>query len=171
LRLFVAATEPRLNAPDRQVPTAEPASGRRSVAFGAERLAFIPFKAPAITVLIALALALLAVVGIQRIKIDDSLSQLFRSNDPAYKQFEQVSRDFPSSEYDVLVVVSGQSLLARDSVDKLRGFVADVQLIEGTRGALSMFSAREPAPEGGLPEPLFPTLCRREAPTMCSSTR
>jgi predicted RND superfamily exporter protein len=156
LRLFVAATEPRLNAPDRQVPTAEPASGRRSVAFGAERLAFIPFKAPAITVLIALALALLAVVGIQRIKIDDSLSQLFRSNDPAYKQFEQVSRDFPSSEYDVLVVVSGQSLLARDSVDKLRGFVADVQLIEGTRGALSMFSAREPAPEGGLPEPLFP---------------
>ena len=145
-----------MNAPDRQVPTAEPASGRRSVAYGAERLAFIPFKAPAVTVLIALALALLAVVGIQRIKIDDSLSQLFRSDDPAYKQFEQISRDFPSSEYDVLVVVSGQSLLARDSVDKLRGFVADVQLIEGTRGALSMFSAREPAPEGGLPEPLFP---------------
>ena len=53
-------------------------------------------------------------------------------------------------------MVSGQSLLARESVDKLRGFVADVQLIDGTRGALSMFSAREPAPEGGLPEPLFP---------------
>jgi uncharacterized protein len=135
---------------------AEPASGRRGVAFGAERLALIPFKAPAATVLVALALALLAVVGIQRIKIDDSLSQLFRSNDPAFKQFEEISRDFPSSEYDVLIVVSGQSLLARESVDKLRGFVADVQLIDGTRGALSMFSAREPAPEGGMPEPLFP---------------
>jgi uncharacterized protein len=135
---------------------AEPASGRRGVAFGAERLALIPFKAPAATVLVALALALLAVVGIQRIKVDDSLSQLFRSNDPAFKQFEEVSHDFPSSEYDVLIVVSGQSLLARESVDKLRGFVADVQLIDGTRGALSMFSAREPAPEGGMPEPLFP---------------
>jgi predicted RND superfamily exporter protein len=134
----------------------EPASGRRSIAFGAERLALIPFKAPAATVLLALALALLAVVGIQRIRIDDSLSQLFRSDDPAFKQFEQVSRDFPSSEYDVLIVVSGQSLLARESVDKLRGLVADVQLVDGTRGALSMFSAREPSPEGGLPEPLFP---------------
>jgi uncharacterized protein len=127
--------------PDQEVLMAEPASGRRSVAFGAERLALIPFKAPAATVLVALVLALLAIVGIQRIKIDDSLSQLFRSNDPAFKQFEEVSRDFPSTENDVLIVVSGQSLLARESVDKLRGFVADVQLIDGTRGALSMFSA------------------------------
>src|SRR5580704_9632173 len=146
----------RLDAPDRQVLTTEPAGGRRSIAFGAERLAFIPFKAPAVTVLAALVLALLAVLGIERIRIDDSLSQLFRSNDPAFKQFEQVSRNFPSSEYDVLIVVSGQSLLAREAVEKLRGFVADVQLIDGTRGALSMFSAREPAPQGGMPEPLFP---------------
>jgi uncharacterized protein len=135
---------------------AEPERGRFSIAFGAERLALIPFRAPAATVLVALALALLAALGIQRIKIDDSLSQLFRSNDPAFRQFEQVSRDFPSSEYDVLIVVSGQSLLARESVEKLRGLVTDVQLIDGTRGALSMFSAREPSPEGGLPAPLFP---------------
>ena len=46
--------------------------------------------------------------------------------------------------------------LRREFVDKLRGFVTDVQLIEGTRGALSMFSARLPAPQGGMPEPLFP---------------
>jgi predicted RND superfamily exporter protein len=134
----------------------KPASGRRSIAFGAERLALIPFKAPAATVLVALALALLAVLGIQRIRTDESLSQLFRSNDPAFKQFEQVSRDFPSSEYDVMIVVTGDSLLARESVDKLREFVTDVQLIDGVRGALSMFSAREPAPQGGMPEPLFP---------------
>ena len=104
----------RLDAPDRQELTTEPASGRRSIAFGAERFAFIPFKAPAVTVLAAVVLALLAVLGIERIRIDDSLSQLFRSNDPAFKQFEQVSRNFPSSEYDVLIVVSGQSLLARE---------------------------------------------------------
>jgi len=108
------------------------------------------------TVLVAFAIAVLAILGIQRIKTDDSLSQLFRSEDPAFKQFEQVSREFPSSEYDVLIVVSGQLLLARESVEKLRSVVTDVQLIEGTRGVLSMFSARQPAPEGGLPEPLFP---------------
>ncbi|MBV9287829.1 MAG: MMPL family transporter, partial [Hyphomicrobiales bacterium] len=134
----------------------KPQSGRLSIALGLERLAFIPFKAPTATVLAAIVLAALAIVGIQRIRVDDSLSQLFRSNDPAFKQFEQISRDFPSNEYDVLIVVSGESLLARESVDKLRGLVADVQLVEGTRGALSMFSARLPAPQGGLPEPLFP---------------
>jgi predicted RND superfamily exporter protein len=134
----------------------EPQRMRLSVALNLERLALIPFKTPTATVLAALVIAVLAIVGIQRIRVDDSLSQLFRSNDLAFKQFEEVSRDFPSSEYDVLIVVSGESLLQRESVDKLRGLVADVQLIDGTRGALSMFSARLPAPQGGLPEPLFP---------------
>jgi uncharacterized protein len=144
-----------LNAPDFKVQAADAPLGRRSVALGLERLALIPFKRPAVTVLAALVLAVLAILGIERIKTDDSLSQLFRSEDPAFQQFEQVSRDFPSSEYDVMIVASGDSLLDRASVDKLRDFVTDVQLIDGTRGALSMFSMRQPAPQGGLPEPLF----------------
>ena len=133
-----------------------PRMGRLGIAFGLERLAFIPFRSPTVTILAALAIAVLAVLGIQRIKTDDSLSQLFRSEDPAFRQFDQISRQFPSSEYDVLIVLSGQTLLARDLVEKLRSLVTDVQLIDGTRGVLSMFSAREPAPEGGLPSPLFP---------------
>jgi predicted RND superfamily exporter protein len=132
-----------------------PRTGRLGIAFGLERLAFIPLRAPTVTILAALAIAVLAILGIQRIKTDDSLSQLFRSEDPAFQQFEQISRQFPSSEYDVLIVLSGQTLLARDSVERLRSLVTDVQLVDGTRG-LSMFSAREPAPEGGLPSPLFP---------------
>ena len=92
----------------------EPVANKLGIAFGLERLALIPFRAPAATVLVALAIAVLAILGIQRIKTDDSLSQLFRSEDPAFKQFEEISREFPSSEYDVLVVVSGQSLLTRE---------------------------------------------------------
>jgi hypothetical protein len=88
-------------------------------------------------------------------RIDDSLSQQLHLESPAFKLFEQVSHDFPSSEYDVMIVVSGDNLLDRDSVDKLRSVVIDLQLIEGTRGVLSMFSARQPAPEGGLAEPVF----------------
>ena len=133
-----------------------PRAGRLGIAFGLERFAFIPFRAPTVTILAALAIAVLAILGIQRIKTDDSLSQLFRSEDPAFKQFEQISRQFPSSEYDVLIVLSGETLLARELVEKLGSLVTDVQLIDGTRGVLSMFSARQPAPEGGLPEPLFP---------------
>jgi predicted RND superfamily exporter protein len=131
-------------------------AGVRSIAFGLERLALIPFRVPVATVVVALGVAILAILGLQRIKTDDSLSQLFRSEDPSFKQFEEISRKFPSSEYDVLVVINGQTLLSRESIQKLQSLVTDVQLIDGTRGVLSMFSARKPAPEGGLPEPVFP---------------
>ena len=53
-----------------------------------------------------------AAFGVTRIKVDDSLSQLFRSNTPEFKQYEEVTRRFPSSEFDVLVVVEGKDLLA-----------------------------------------------------------
>ncbi len=53
------------------VPPAEPQSGRLSVALGLERLALVPFKAPTATVLAALVIAALAIVGIQRIRVDE----------------------------------------------------------------------------------------------------
>ncbi|MBV8851498.1 MAG: MMPL family transporter, partial [Methylobacteriaceae bacterium] len=94
--------------------------------------------------------------GVARLKVDDSLSQLFRSNTPEYRQFEETVRRFPSAEYDVLVVVEAKDLLARENVEKLRDAVTDLQLIEGTRGLISLFSARQP-PEGNeLPAPVFP---------------
>lgn len=95
-------------------------------------------------------------MGLTRLKIDDSLSQLFRSDTAEFRQYEEVSRRFPSSEYDVLIVVESKNLLARPSLEKLRDLVTDVQLLEGVRGIISLFSARQP-PEGGkLPAPLFP---------------
>ena len=85
--------------------------------------------------------------GLRRraLKVDDSLSQLFRSDTPEFKQYEEVTRRFPSSEFDVLVVVEGKTLLERDSIEKLRDLVTDLQLIDGTRGIISMFSARAAA--------------------------
>ncbi|CAN5127182.1 MMPL family transporter [soil metagenome] len=127
-----------------------------SIAFGLERIGLIALRAPRTAAAILLALCIVAVFGIQRIKIDDSLSQLFRSDTPEYKQYEEVTKRFPSSEYDVLVVVEGKSLLERSSVEKLRDLVTDLQLVDGTRGIISLFSARQP-PEGGrLPAALFP---------------
>lgn len=132
------------------------AAGKFSIAFGIEKLGLIPLRAPRIAAAILLALCVVAVFGIQRIKIDDSLSQLFRSDTPEYKQYEEVTKRFPSSEYDVLVVVEGKTLLERDSVEKLRDLVTDLQLIDGTRGIISLFSARQPPENGKLPAALFP---------------
>jgi predicted RND superfamily exporter protein len=126
------------------------------LALGIERFGLIALRAPVLAGIVFIVLAIAAAFGAARIEADDSLSQLFRSETPEFKLYEEVTKRFPSSEFDVLVVVEGQTLLARDSLEKLRDLVTDLQLIEGTRGIISLFSARQPPVEGHLPEPLFP---------------
>ena len=128
-----------------------------SIAFGLERIGLIAVQAPILSCIILVALIIGAVFGIQRIKIDDSLSQLFRSNSKEYQQYEAVTKRFPATEFDVLVVVEGKTLLARDNLEKLRDFVTDLQLVDGTRGLISLFSARQAPAPGKLPAALFPS--------------
>ncbi|MBR0970920.1 MULTISPECIES: efflux RND transporter permease subunit [Bradyrhizobium] len=127
-----------------------------SIAFGLERIGLIAVRAPIVSCIVLLVLIVGAVFGIHRIKIDDSLSQLFRSNTPEFRQYEAVTKKFPAEEFDVLVVVEGKNLLARNNLEKLRDFVTDMQLVEGTRGLVSLFSARQAPAPGKLPAALFP---------------
>lgn len=140
----------------------EPFTGRpgnsRSVALNVERIGLISLRFPHAVGVLIIVLLIGAAFGIARITVDDSLSQLFRSDTPEFKTFEEVTRRFPSSEYDVLVVVEGKSLLERASLERLRDLVTDLQLLDGTRGIISIFSAREPAEGGRLPTPLFPEM-------------
>ena len=144
----VQSSESGTGTPDRGLP---------KLAFGTERMGLISLKAPLIVGIVFVILAVGALFGFGKLKVDDSLSQLFRSNTPQFRQYEAVTRDFPSSEYDVLVVISGKELLARDNLAKLRTLVTDLQLIDGERSIISLFSAREPPKAGQtIPPSLFP---------------
>jgi predicted RND superfamily exporter protein len=127
-----------------------------NLAYGIERIGLIPLRAPIISAIILALLCIGATFGVERLKVDDSLSQLFRSETPEFRQFEEVTRRFPSAEFDVLVVVEGKTLLQRESIEKLRDLVTDLQLIDSVRGLISLFSARQPPEQGKLPAPLFP---------------
>ena len=127
-----------------------------SIAFGLERIGLIAVRAPVLSCIILVVLIIGALFGIQRIKIDDSLSQLFRSNSKDYRQYEAETRRFPATEFDVLVVVEGKTLLERSNLEKLRNLVTDLQLVDGTRGLISLFSARQAPAPGKLPAALFP---------------
>src|SRR3978361_2173935 len=128
-----------------------------SIAFGLERIGLIAIRAPVVSCIILAVLFVAAIFGIERIKIDDSLSQLFRSNSKEYRQYEAVTKRFPATEFDVLVVVEGKTLLARENLEKIRDLVTDLQLVEGTRGLISLFSARQAPEPGKLPAALFPS--------------
>jgi len=137
-------------------PSVSPRREPHRIALGIERIGLVSLRFPLIATLVLVALCIAAAFGIGRVKVDDSLSQLFRSDTPEFKQYESVTHRFPSSEFDVLIVVEGKGLLDREPLAKLRELVTDLQLIDGTRGVISMFSARQPPENGGIPEALFP---------------
>ncbi len=138
--------------------SAHPPRKLHNLALGIERIGLISLRAPFFSLCLLIVLAIGAAFGVARIQVDDSLSQLFRSDTPEFRQFEEVTQRFPSSEFDVLIVVEGERLLERDPVEALRNLVVDLQLIEGPRGIISMFSARTPPEEGRIPGPLFPDM-------------
>jgi predicted RND superfamily exporter protein len=132
-----------------------PDQSRFGLAFGFERIGLIPLRYPAASALVAILCCVVAAFGLTHIKVDDSLSQLFRNDTPEFRQYEEVTKRFPSAEYDVLIVVEGD-VLERNSLQTLRNLVTDLQLVEGTRSIISLFSAREPAAGTEIPRPLFP---------------
>ena len=100
--------------------TLPPARRLHPLAYGIERIGLIALRAPIVGAVIFALLVVGAVLGLDRLKVDDSLSQLFRSDTPEFKQYEEVTARFPSSEFDVLVVVEGKDLLHREELAKLR---------------------------------------------------
>ena len=82
------------------------AAARRPIALGIERLGLVSLAHPVIVGVLFVVLTIAAAVGLTRIQVDDSLSRLFQSDTPEFKQYEELTQRFPSNEFDVLVVPS-----------------------------------------------------------------
>ena len=128
----------------------------RSLSFGIERLGLIALRYPLIAAAIIVAITITACFGYTKLTVDDSLSELFRTDTSEFRDYEIISERFPSSEYDVLIVVSGDKLLDRNSVQALRDLIIELQFIDGMAGEVSLFSAREAPEPGKIPGPVFP---------------
>ena len=84
--------------------------------FGVDRLGLVALKSPILASTIIVLITILAVAGLLHLKVDDSLAELFRTNSQEFRTYEDIDRRFPSSEYDVLVVVEGKNLLTREGL-------------------------------------------------------
>jgi uncharacterized protein len=128
----------------------------RSLSFGIERLGLTALRYPLVVAVIVAAITVMAGLGYSRLRVDDSLSELFRTDTPEFRDYETISKRFPSSEYDVLIVVSGDKLLERKSIQALRELIINLQFVDGMAGEVSLFSAREAPEPGKVPGPVFP---------------
>lgn len=124
--------------------------------FGLERLGFVGLRAPVlVSVLIAIA-TVLGLMGLTKLQVDDSLSELFRTNTDEFRRYETIDKRFPSSEYDVLVVVEGHDLLKQKQLSAFAGLTTELQLVDGVSGLVSMLSARGKPDATGYAAPLVP---------------
>jgi predicted RND superfamily exporter protein len=129
---------------------------RFAFTFGLERLGLIALRAPAVSGVVILLICALAFVGASRLKVDDSLSELFRTDTAEFRDYETIDRLFPSSEYDVLVVVEGRELLSRAGLEALSRTMTELQLADGVNGLVSMLSARGKPDATGYAPPIVP---------------
>src|SRR4029079_7781570 len=90
------------------------------------------------------------------LRVDDSLSELFRTDTEEFRRYEEIDRRFPSSEYDVLVVVEGKDLLKKPQLEAFRRAIVYRRLADGVDGWISMLSARGKPDASGYAAPIVP---------------
>ena len=56
----------------------------------------------------------------------------------------------------MLIVVTGDKLLQRNSIEALRTLITELQFVDGMTGLVSLFSARQAPKPGEIPGPVFP---------------
>ncbi len=124
--------------------------------FGLERLGLVALKAPALVAVLVAIATVLGLIGVLKLQVDNSLSELFRTNTEEFRRYEAIDKRFPSSEYDVLVVVEGPDLLKRKQLEAFAGLTTELQLVDGVSGLVSMLSARTKPDASGYAAPLVP---------------
>lgn len=131
---------------------------RRTFVFslGLERLGLLALQAPTIVAVLVAIATVLAAFGVTKLQPDDSLAELFRTDTEEFHRYEEIDRRFPSSEYDVLVVVEGPDLLKARQLQAFGELTTELQLVDGVAGLVSMLSARGPPDATGYAAPIVP---------------
>ncbi len=132
-----------------------------SLGFGIEKLGLIPIRYPLRTLAVLAAFTGFCFVGLFNLQPEGRLSELYRGQSANYADYQKISKLFPVSELDVLVLISGKDLLRQKTLDEIQAIQEEVEFVEGVDSTLSMFSLRgKPNPRTGKSPPLFPAELR-----------
>ena len=132
--------------------------------FGLEKLGLVALRAPYVMAILIVIATILGAMGVAKLQVDDSLSELFRTNTEEFHRYEAIDRRFPSSEYDVLVVVEGKDLLQRKGLEAFANLTTELQLVDGVSGLVSMLSARGKPDATGYAAPIVPDEMPEDGP-------
>ena len=131
-------------------------SRRPSIGFGLERLGLPAIRHPVIALLLIGIFTVACGVGITRLKVEQTLSELFRGSAPEYADYKRLSDRFPTSEFDVMVVVEGEDLMRPEPLEAVRKLHRELESVAAVDGVISLFSMRDPPDAQGAPQPTLP---------------
>ncbi len=127
-----------------------------SLGFGFEKLGLQVIRAPRTALALVIAFTAFCAVGIPKLQTDGTLSELFRSKTKDFRNYTEMSSRFPTSEFDVLVVIEGKDIMKRDLLEEIRGLHLELQFAQAVDGVISIFSMRGRPDEKGYAPPIFP---------------
>ena len=127
-----------------------------SLGFGIEKLGLLPLRAPWLVLCFVLTMSVICGIGIKNLSTDSSISDLFKSDTEEYKDFKELSKAFPTSENDILLVIKGKDLLASENLESLRNVFLEVQFADAVKGVISFFEMRGSPDKKGYAPLLIP---------------
>ncbi len=131
------------------------------IGFGLERFGLATLARPRLTVIALVLLTAFCALGVLRIEATGILSDFFRGDNRDYRLYKQMSERFPTSEFDVFVIVEGDKLLTPDRLEDVRTLHLELQFVDAVNGVLSIFSMRQAPDAEGYPPPMFPATMPR----------
>jgi len=124
--------------------------------FGLEKLGLLTARYPRTTLLIIAATLPIFLFFATRIEFNSDIREIFRSDSQGYAVLEEVTRQYPGSGRDILLVVEGDDIFTPEALGALRFLQLDMALDEDVKYVLSLFSARKPPDAQGNAESLIP---------------
>ena len=127
-----------------------------SLGFGIERIGLPSLRNPKLSMVMILMVSLIAGLGLLKLKPAGSLGELFRSGSSEFANYQKLNKLFPTTEYDVMVLISGKKLLTPQTLDDIRNIQLELEFAEGVESVVSMFTMRGTPTKTGYAPPLFP---------------
>jgi predicted RND superfamily exporter protein len=124
--------------------------------FGLERLGLLTLKFPRATLVVAAVMIAIFAYGGSKVGFSSDIREIFRSGSPDFATLEEVARQYPGTDRDILIVAEADDLLTPGRVEALRNLHLELSLVDGVGSVLSMFSARYPPNAKGQAQSLFP---------------
>ncbi|MDH3581025.1 MAG: MMPL family transporter [Hyphomicrobiales bacterium] len=128
-----------------------------SAGFGLEKLGHLTLGFPRATLVAVAMFMAVFVYGSSQLGFSSDIREIFRSGSADFVTLEEVTRQYPGNDRDILIVVEGSELFQTATLEKLRELHLELSFVEGVGSVLSIFSARQPPDEKGQAASLFPT--------------